>query len=295
MELKHLASFIAVAEQLSFVRAARQIHLSQPALTGQIQRLEEELGVTLLERNRRSVKLTDAGRVFLAEARLTLKAAEQAAERARSAARGEVGRLRIAFVSSAALEIVPELVLAFRKRHPGVRLELTSLRTVSQVKALLEETLDAGLVRMPLEHPRLKIQAVHREPFVVVLPRDHPRARRKVRLADLREESFIAYGRRWAPGFYDAVTGMCRAAGYSPRIVQETAEMYTTIALVAAGAGVAVLPRSVVLAQSARVVMKQLPETVGVSEIAIATRAHEPSALVASFVSFAIAFSRRLR
>jgi DNA-binding transcriptional LysR family regulator len=295
MELKHLVSFIAVAEQLSFVRAARQIHLSQPALSGQIQRLEEELGVTLLERNRRSVKLTDAGRVFLAEARLTLKAAEQAAERARSAARGEVGRLRIAFVSSAALEIVPELVLAFRKQHPGVRLELTNLRTVSQVKSLLQETLDVGLVRMPLEHPRLKIQAVHREPFVIVLPRDHPRARRKVSLADLREEGFIAYGRRWAPGFYDAVIGMCRAAGYSPRIVQETAEMYTAIALVAAGAGVAVLPRSVVLAQSARVVMKPLPETAGVSEIAIATRANEPSALVTSFVSFAMAFARRQR
>jgi DNA-binding transcriptional LysR family regulator len=295
MELKHLASFIAVAEQLSFIRAARQIHLSQPALSGQIQRLEEELGLTLFERNRRSVKLTDAGRVFLAEARLTLKAAEQAAERARGAARGEVGRLRIAFVSSAALEIVPELVLAFRKRHPGVRMELTNMRTISQVKALLQGTLDVGLVRLPLEHPGLIIQAIHREPFVIVLPRDHPRARRKVSLADLREENFIAYGRHWAPGFYDAVTGMCRAAGYSPRIVQETAEMYTAIALVAAGAGVAVLPRSVVLAQSARVVVKQLPQTAGVSEIAIATRANEPSAMVASFVSFAIAFARSRR
>jgi DNA-binding transcriptional LysR family regulator len=103
MELKHLTSFIAVAEQLSFVRAADRLHLSQPALTGQIQKLEEELGVQLLARNRRSVKLTDAGKVFLAEARATLSRARQAADRAQKAARGEIGRLRIGFVSSAAL------------------------------------------------------------------------------------------------------------------------------------------------------------------------------------------------
>jgi DNA-binding transcriptional LysR family regulator len=291
MELKHLASFLAVAEQLSFVRAARQIHLSQPALSGQIQRLEEELGVRLLERNRRSVKLTDAGRVFLAEARLTLEAAEQAVERARGAARGEIGRLRIAFVSSAALEIVPALVLAFRTQHPGVRLELTNRRTTDQVKALLNETLDVGLVRMPLEHARVSVRTIHREPFVMVLPKGHAAARLRVRLSDLRDESFVAYGRRWAPGFYDTVIGMCRHAGFSPRIVQETGEMYTAISLVAAGVGVAVLPRSVVLAQSAAVVMKPLPETLGVSEIAIAMRRNEPSELIHSFVTFAAEFA----
>src|SRR3984885_14635251 len=117
MELKHLTSFVAVAEQLSFVRAASQLHISQPALTGQIQKLEEELGVQLLSRNRRSVKLTDAGKVFLDEARATLSRAQQAADRAQKAARGEIGRLRIGFVSSAALEIVPGIVVAFREKH----------------------------------------------------------------------------------------------------------------------------------------------------------------------------------
>jgi DNA-binding transcriptional LysR family regulator len=186
-------------------------------------------------------------------------------------------------------------VLAFRTRHPGIRLELTNRRTTDQAKALLNETLDVGLVRMPLEHPRLSVRTIHREPFVMVLAKNHARARGRVRLADLREESFVAYGRRWAPGFYDTVIGMCRDAGFSPRIVQETGEMYTAIALVAAGVGVAVLPRSVVLAQSAAVVMKPLPETAGVSEIAIATRAGEPSELVASFVAFAAEFARKRR
>ena len=114
MELKHLTSFVAVADQLSFVRAANQLHISQPALTGQIQKLEEELGVQLLARNKRTVRLTEVGRIFLVEARATLERARQAAERAQKAARGEAGRLRISFVSSAALEIVPGIVIEFR-------------------------------------------------------------------------------------------------------------------------------------------------------------------------------------
>jgi DNA-binding transcriptional LysR family regulator len=288
MELKHLTSFIAVAEQLSFVRAADRLYLSQPALTGQIQRLEEELGVQLLARNRRSVKLTDAGKVFLVEARATLSRARQAADRAQKAARGEIGRLRIGFVSSAALEIVPSIVVAFRKQHPEVTLDLMNLRTVSQVKKLISKNLDIGFLRLPLSNEQLRTTVIHREPFLLVLPKGHPRARdQQVHIAHLRNERFVAYGRRWAPGFFDSVIQMCLKEGFSPNIVQETGEMYTAIALIAAGAGIAILPRSVVLAQSKNIVMKQLAGKIPVSEIAIATRAGNSSLIVRSFIELA--------
>jgi DNA-binding transcriptional LysR family regulator len=288
MELKHLTSFIAVAEQLSFVRAADRLYLSQPALTGQIQRLEEELGVQLLARNRRSVKLTDAGKVFLVEARATLSRARQAADRAQKAARGEIGRLRIGFVSSAALEIVPTIVVAFRKQYPEVTLDLMNLRTVSQVKKLISKNLDIGFLRLPLSNEQLRATVIHREPFLLVLPKGHPRARDKqVHIAHLRDERFVAYGRRWAPGFFDSVIQMCLKEGFSPNIVQETGEMYTAIALIAAGAGIAILPRSVVLAQSKNIVMKPLAGKVPVSEIAIATRAGNSSLIVRSFIELA--------
>jgi DNA-binding transcriptional LysR family regulator len=288
MELKHLTSFIAVAEQLSFVRAADRLYLSQPALTGQIQRLEEDLGVQLLTRNRRSVKLTDAGKVFLVEARATLLRARQAADRAQKAARGEIGRLRIGFVSSAALEIVPGIVVAFRKQHPDITLDLMSLRTVSQINKLISKTLDVGFLRLPLSNEQLRTTVIHREPFVLVLPKGHPRSRDKqVRIAHLRNEKFVAYGRRWAPGFFDSVTQMCVKQGFSPNIVQETGEMYTAIALIAAGVGVAILPKSVVLAQSKNIVMKPLAGSIPVSEIAIATRAGNNSLIVRSFIELA--------
>lgn len=294
MELKNLKSFVAVAEQLSFIRAARLLHLSQSALTEQIQKLEEELGVPLLLRDRRSVKLTGAGIVFLAEARATLARAKQAVERVQKAARGEIGRLRIAFVSSAALEIVPGIVVAFRNQFPAVSLDLTNLRTSSQVKALLSESIDVGFVRLPLSNDQLTIRVVHREPFVVVLPHGHPLANEKqIRLLQLQNEQFVAYGRRWAPGFYDAVIQMCTREGFSPEIVQETGEMYTAVALVAAGAGIAILPKSVVLAQSRNVLMKPLPSSTGLSEIAIAVRRFNNSSLIESFIQAAEKFCQQ--
>jgi DNA-binding transcriptional LysR family regulator len=291
MELKNLKSFVAVAEQLSFIRAARLLHLSQSALTEQIQKLEEELGVPLLLRDRRSVKLTAAGIVFLAEARATLARAKQAVERVQKAARGEVGRLRIGFVSSAALEIVPGIVVAFRSQFPAVSLDLTNLRTSSQVKALLSESIDVGFLRLPLSHDQLTIRVIHREPLVVVLPLGHPMANEtQIRLVQLQNEQFVAYARRWAPGFYDAVIQMCTREGFSPEIIQETGEMYTAIALVGAGVGIAILPRSVVLAQSRNVVMKPLPSSTGLSEIAIAVRRFNNSPLIESFIQAAEKF-----
>ncbi|HMF53332.1 MAG TPA: LysR substrate-binding domain-containing protein [Edaphobacter sp.] len=288
MELRHLASFVAVAEQLSFVRAAEKLHLSQPALSAQIQKLEEEIGVQLLFRNKRTVRLTDAGRVFLAEAHATLARAQQAVERVQKADRGEIGRLRIGFVSSAALAIVPAIAVAFRRQFPGVTLDLMNLRTSSQLKNLANKTIDVGFLRLPVAHDQLDITVIHREPFVVVLPADHALAKKKqIRLSDLRAERFVAYGRRWAPGFYDAVVQMCTSQGFSPNITQETGEMYTAIALVAAGAGVAILPKTVVLAQSQGMVMKPLPLAAGVSEIAIAVRKKDRSPLVDSFVQLA--------
>jgi DNA-binding transcriptional LysR family regulator len=288
MELRHLASFVAVAEQLSFVRAAEKLHLSQPALSAQIQKLEEEIGVQLFVRNRRMVKLTDAGRVFLAEVRATLSRAQQAVERVQKADRGEIGRLRIGFVSSAALAIVPAISVAFRREFPEVTLDLMNLRTSSQLKALVNKSIDIGFLRLPVSHDRLTTTVIHREPFAIVLPSDHPlAAKRQVRVAELSKEKFVAYGRRWAPGFYDAVVQICTSQGFSPEITQETGEMYTAIALVAAGAGAAILPRTVVLAQSQGIVMKPLPLSMGVSEIAIAVRKENNSSLVRSFVALA--------
>ena len=153
---------------------------------------------------------------------------------------------------------------------------------------MLGKTIDVGFLRLPLSNDRLNITVIHREPFVLVLPAGHRFAKSKqVRIAQLQDEKFVAYGRRWAPGFYDAIIQICSSEGFSPNIVQETGEMYTAIALVAAGAGVAILPKSVVLAQSKNISVKPLPLSIRFSEIAIATRKDDLSLLIRAFAEIA--------
>lgn len=247
MEFKQLRSFIAVARALNFSRAARELHLSQPALSAQIKALEEELGTMLLARNRRMVKLTAAGESLLADAEVLLQDAEDARQRALRVASGEAGHLRIAFVASAMPELVPAIVLAFRTRYPLITLELKNLPTVLQVEALEARALDVGFVRLPLTAPGLAITPLHSEPFALAICKSHRLARKQhLTVADLAGEPFVTYAQKWAPEFYQTWTGICRRAGFTPVITQETAEMDTALALVAAGMGVAILPAGVV-------------------------------------------------
>jgi DNA-binding transcriptional LysR family regulator len=271
VEFKQLRSFIAVARALNFSRAARELHLSQPALSAQIKALEEDVGTRLLERNRRMVRLTRAGETLLADAELLLQNAGGARERALRVASGEAGHLRIAFVASAMPELVPAIALAFSTRYPQVTLELKNLPTVLQVEALEAKTLDVGFVRLPLTAPGLAITPLHSEPFALAISKSHPLARKKrLTVADLAPEPFVTYGQRWAPEFYQTWTGICRKAGFTPVIVQETAEMDTALALVAAGMGVAILPEGVVNRHRRMLKVKPLTREAVRSQVGIA-------------------------
>lgn len=281
MELRHLKSFLAVAEGLSFTHAAAQLHLSQPALTAHIQQLESDLGVQLFVRNRRSVELTPAGASLHKDAAAILQQLQNATLRAQRVARGEAGQLRIGFVASAATSLVPAIVLAFRRRYPEVVLDLLNVRSTEQIAQLKAGELDAGFLRLPVVDAGLEIAPIHKEPFVLVVPAGH-------RLAvipefhprDAQDEDFITYARRWAPGFFDLWTGVFERAGFAPRITQETGEMSTLLALVAAGAGIAVVPRGLAVQCGKQIVTRPLPARSPFSEIGLATRAKEGNPLV---------------
>jgi LysR family transcriptional regulator, benzoate and cis,cis-muconate-responsive activator of ben and cat genes len=293
MEIRQVKSFVSVANLLSFSQAALKLHLSQPALSAQIKALEAHLGVLLLERNRRTVKLTAAGKVFLDDAEPLLQQIQEMELRVARIASGDLGHLRIGFVASATLELVPAITLAFRKRYPGVSLELKNMPTVQQLDALRAGSLDAGFVRMPLIAQDLSLDVVHREPFAIVLSRTHPLARKKdLAVKDLAREPFIAYGRRWAPDFYDHWTSICRRAGFLPTVLQETAEMATALALVAAGLGVAILPEGMTRRSGRVFRVKSLPREKVYSEIGIMTRRDMKSPLLRHLVTTAKDFAK---
>src|SRR5689334_5740766 len=151
MELRHLRYFLAVAEELHFGRAATRLGIAQPPLSQQIRQLEQELGATLLNRTKRRVELTPAGRAFLEHTRQILAETERAKRVARRAGRGEIGRLAIGFVSSADLDVLPRVLRAWRERFPDVEVELHALLTAAQVDALGRGRLDVGFIRLPAD------------------------------------------------------------------------------------------------------------------------------------------------
>jgi DNA-binding transcriptional LysR family regulator len=246
LELRHLRYFVAVAEELHFGRAAARLRIAQPPLSQQIRRLETSLGVELLRRTRRRVELTEAGRLLLEGARPLIAQAE-ALERAMGrAARGDIGRLGVGFVGSVTQDVLPTLLRGFRDRHPEVVVTLSELSTLEQIEALRERRIGAGLLRPPVGDPAVATMPLLEEPLVAALPDFHRLARRRtVSISALADEPFVLIGREVNPAFHDDVVSACRAAGFSPDVVQEAGEMQTIMSVVAAGIGVSLVPASV--------------------------------------------------
>ena len=290
MELRQIRSFLSIAETLHFGRTAELIHLSQPALSLQIRALEEEVGVRLFERNRRKTTLTAAGVAFRDDAVAALSQLDQAIRRARLAANGKLGLLRIGFISTVGSKIVPNIVRQFGELNPEVQFSLRAITTADQVQMLETGSLDVGFLRLPIGgHSALNVVTVHREPFVLVLPASHKLAKRKrVRLREVSGQDFVMYERSHASGFYDLIFGMLRDARIVPNISQTAAEISTLISLVAAHMGVAILPASAVKHSVALVVACDIADKVPMSEICIAVSRRGRTAVVDNFRSFAL-------
>jgi DNA-binding transcriptional LysR family regulator len=290
MELRQIRSFLSIAETLHFGRTAELIHLSQPALSLQIQALEEEVGVRLLERNRRKTSLTAAGFAFREDAVRALSQLNQAIRRARQAANGKLGLLRIGFISTAGTEIVPNIVGQYRELNPEVEFSLRAITTADQVQMLETGSLDIGFLRLPIgEHSALEVVTVHRERFALVVPATHKLAiRKRVRLSEVSGQDFVMYERSYAPGFHDLIVGILRDAQIVPNISQTAAEIATLIALVDAHMGIAVLPASAVKHSVASVIACDIVDQIPMSEIAIVVSKHVRAAVVDNFRTFAL-------
>lgn len=239
MELRHLRHFVALAEEENFGRAAERVFVVQQALSNSIKNLEDEVGVPLVLRTTRRVQLTPAGREFLEGARLTLAQATQTVERTRRAARGEVGRLTVGFVSGLAFGGLPEIVRKFRELYPNVSVDLRELTAQEQEAALRGGQVDVGLMLLPVRDPNLDSRALWRQPLVAALPSGHALARkRKLKISDLANEPFVFFPRQLRATYFDQVMRWCAGAGFTPNVTQEAIEIPTLLSLVAAGVGV---------------------------------------------------------
>ncbi len=288
IELRHLRSFVAVAEELHFGRAAARLGIAQPPLSQQIQRLEAGLGTRLFDRTNRRVELTDAGRALLEHASRVLQGSAAAVEAVRRAARGESGPLRVAFAASVMFLSLPRIIRAFRQRYPEVRLDLREMPTGLQLEALRAEELDIGFLRQPDPDPELELETVMSEPLRAAVPVGHPLAtRRRIRLESLAAEPFVLFPREIAPGLHAQVLALCRSAGFAPRVVQESRELYTTVSLVEAGMGVTIIPASVAKMGWTSVRYLPIASLLARTRIAAAWRTDRDRPVIHSFLEMA--------
>ncbi|MGH8782745.1 LysR family transcriptional regulator [Paraburkholderia sp.] len=252
MELRHLRYFLAVAEEGQFTRAAERLAMQQPPLSQQIRLLEEELGFDLFMRLPRGVVLTPAGQAFAQDTQRIVEGLQQAAERAKRIARGEIGTIAIGLTSSASFHpLTTEAIRAFRRLHPDVGIDLPDLNAAEVNERLASGLVHVAFLRKPVERPAgLAFKMLDEEPMVVVLPDSHPLLKRRrtaqpeVALDTLADEDFILVRRPGAPGMYADILTACRHAGFSPHIAREVPRMLSGIKLVAAGLGVTFVPAS---------------------------------------------------
>jgi DNA-binding transcriptional LysR family regulator len=293
VELRHIRSFLSLAKTLNFSRTAEIVHLSQPALTLQIQALEDEVGVKLFERDRRKTTLTAAGAAFQSEAIGGLAQLEQAIQNARLAAQGKLGVVRLGFVSTAGTYLIPNLINKYRTLNPLVEFSLRNILTADQGPMLEEGSLDLGFLRMPFSTgPNLEVAPIHQEDFLLVVPSSHRLAQKSaVRLREAAGETFVLYARAHAPGFHDFVLGILSLAGVIPAISQVAGEMPTLISLVASGAGISLLPESAVKNSKAAVTGCKIRDKIPISEIALVWRKRPAHQVVEQFRKFVLANS----
>jgi LysR family transcriptional regulator, benzoate and cis,cis-muconate-responsive activator of ben and cat genes len=279
LELRQLHYFVAVARERNFTRAAQALRIAQPPLSRQIQQLEDELGITLIERGSRPIRLTDGGRLLYEQAVQVLERVEETKAIARRLQ--DAGRLRFSFgfVPSTLYGYLPEVIRRYRGARPGVELTLLELTTLEQIAALKEGRIDVGFGRIPFDDPLVERRVLRNEKLIAALPSGHPLAAYAgpLRLNMVAGEPLVVYPNAPRPSYADQVLMLYREHGLKPPVLHEVREVQTALGLVAAGAGVCLVPASLERLRRDNVEYRPLAEEKAVSPIIMSTRKGDKS------------------
>lgn len=274
MKLHQLRYFVAVAREQNFTRAAERLNIAQPPLSRQIQQLEQEIGVQLIERGSRPVRLTEAGKLFYDQAVMALEHLDEMVDMTRRFAATARRRLGAGFVSSTLYGHLPEVIRRFRAARPDIDVMLHEMTSLEQIAALKEGLIDVGFGRIPKDDPQVDRVLMRNEPLRVALPATDPIAARPgpFRLADLTHLPIIIYPKTPRPSYADQVLALLRARDLRPPAIHEVKEMQAALGLVAAETGFAVVPASVERLRRDNVVYAGLDEPEASSPVIMSTR-----------------------
>lgn len=284
MELRELRYFVAVAEEQSFIHAAKRLHMSQPPLSLQIKNLEKKLGIKLFERTARRVLLTDEGRILMDRAKTILDEVREVEDEVKGAGLGIGGKIEVGFISSVALNLLPPAIRLFRERYEKVKVELRELSSEQQAEALYKGEIQVGLIRQPFQAPYLETELVLEENLVLAMPADHPLSSlEQVPLEEIKDLPMVFFTRQLSPSLYARIVRLHRRADVFPTIVQDAAHLQTIIGLVASGAGLAILPGSAEWFVREDIVYRPLDAPEGKSWVGLAWLEGNSSVLVKNF------------
>ena len=268
MDLRKLRYFKVVADEKHIGRAAKVLHISQPPLTRQIQQLEEELGVTLFNRNPKGMELTDAGVLLREEVRNIFSLIEQATERTQKAGQGRLGRMDIAIFGSGIMGDIPKMLLFFKERYPEVNIVLHTMGKGEQIKALRQKRISVGFNRLLAPLADINSELVSMEKLKLAISTKHPMASQdSIPFSTIKEFPLIMYPTAGRPNFIDKTIRLCQLAGFTPDISQEVGDAVTGVALVASGFGACLVPESATVLSIPGVVYKPLSETPEEAEV----------------------------
>lgn len=292
MNVRQLRYIIAVAEELSFTRAAARLNIAQPPLTRQIKNIELELGYPLFRRTKRSVAITEGCEVILEKGRRLLRELDELTEAGRRASRGETGHIAVGFVGSVAFHFFPRILRDYRAKFPNVSIELVELRNRPLIDALKCGRVDVAFMRPFFQDPGIAMEVVLEERLMVALPSRHPLAKRKVlSIRDLKDEPFVTANRRPGPGIYAFLRSVSERAGYYPKVVQEATDIQSVVGLVAAGMGVAIVTDSIRRLRLEGVRYREFSDVTDTARIVVAWRKKDASATLRTFIEEARAGS----
>lgn len=297
MNMSALIAFVEVAEQAHFGRAAQNLGITQSGLSQMIKKLEQTCGAKLIARTTRTVSLTEVGEIFLEHARELLLAHELFSQRIGAVIQGDAGTVRLGFVASAALGILPELTAELHKHAPGIKLSLVELTSEEQLPRLRAGEIDVGVLREISQSQGLEMSLLTTEPLLLAVPKTHALASRKsVTLDVLKFEGFIMFPRTKVSHLHDHIYRLCNSAGFTPQIVEQAVQFATILGLVSSNAGVAIVPSSLTAIQLPNVRFLAIDHKDAFSRIYLATRMQEKSSPAAKkMVKISTDFAKGLR
>lgn len=293
MDFRHLKYFIAVAEEENISRAAKRLNISQPPLTRQIKQLEEDLDVSLFVRTPKGMELTEAGELFLEEARNIRTLFDLAKERTQRAAQGKLGRLDIAIFGSGILDAIPNILLAFTEKFPDVSIHLHQMTKAEQIEALRQKRITVGFNRLLPPLPDITSEPIDKERLLIAVNAKDPLSKKeRILFKEMKDYPFILYPTGTRPSFMDTVISVCHEKGFVPKIAQEVGDAVASVALVASGFGICLVPESLSVLSMPGVVLRpiaDLPDHVKI-DLSCIYRSDDQSPLLKEFLKTARSF-----